>query len=77
MKAERLDVARRALESRNLIRTKREATGGRERVVSFAVPLRTNEKLRTKRQDELFIRLTSCVRRAEEGASGDQIEGTL
>lgn len=63
--AERLRAARQALERRDLICTQHEPTGGRERVVSFAVPLRTNEKLRNNAQDELLIRLSSYVRTSQ------------
>jgi hypothetical protein len=75
--AERLEAARQSLERCALIETRREATGGRERIVSFAIERRTNEKLRKKAHDELFIRLSSYVRTAAEGTKGDEIEGVL
>lgn len=61
MRAERLDVARTALEARFLIRTEREATDGRSRIVSYA-ERRTGENIRKKSRDELFIRLSSLIR---------------
>jgi hypothetical protein len=77
VKAERLEIARLALERRNLVRTERETTGGRQRIVSFAVPRRTNEKLRKKQEDELFLRLSSYVCDRAEGTLSEAIEATL
>ena len=76
--AERLEAAREPLERRSVIRTQHVATGGRERIVSFAVPARTNEKLRKKgaTANSLFVFLLVCCS-GREGEPGEQIEGTL
>lgn len=66
--AERLNLARETLERHGLVRTEYETTGGRERLVSFAIPLRTSEQTRTKHADELFVRLNSLVRVPEEAS---------
>jgi hypothetical protein len=61
----RLDAARESLERRGLIETERQSTGGRDRLISCAIR-RTGEKseeIRNKRCDELFIRLSSVIRR--------------
>ena len=62
VKAARLDAARQALERRFLVETQNETTRGRERLISYAIPLRTNEEIRKKGEEELFIRLCSFVR---------------
>jgi hypothetical protein len=59
---DRLATARSALERCCLIRTVYETTGGRDRLRSFALPLRTSEQMRTNKSDELFVRLNSLVR---------------
>ena len=71
--AERLEAARRSLEGRALIETQREATGGRDRILSFAIPRRTNEKRRKEEHDNLFIRLSSYVRTREEGVAASDV----
>ncbi len=63
----RLATARRALERRSLIHTEQEATGGRDRRVSYAV--RMNENSRKKDSDELFIRLSSYIRTSPRAAT--------
>lgn len=63
--ADRLSIARNALERCGLVRTVYETTGGRDRLVSFAVESRTSEQTRAKHNDELFFRLNSLVRRSQ------------
>ncbi len=60
--ASRLDVARRALQRAGLIEIVPQETGGRDRMLAVAVPLRTYESIRTKQRGELSIRLNSYVR---------------
>jgi hypothetical protein len=65
-RAERLEAARQILERRGVIENRRESTGGRDRIVSFALR-RITEKIRIKDGGELFIRLSSPIQHLEMG----------
>ncbi len=68
---EDLTIARASLERKSLIRTEKDnTTGGRARMVSYALAGDQRDIRRRKSADDLFGRLSSLLSRAHNGTKG-------